>query len=163
MTTLLEARALHHRFERATALDHVSLTLRRHEILAIVGESGSGKTTLLNVLSGRLTPQEFVRGTSTNAAQIFNIHPRKGSVTVGADADLVVWDGRATRRISAATHHQNVDFNVFEGMEVQGVARHTIASGRLVFTEGELRAVRGAGRYVDRPCFTPVVPKPGAG
>ncbi|MGC9269955.1 phosphonate C-P lyase system protein PhnK [Acidiphilium sp.] len=57
MTTLLEARALHHRFERATALDHVSLTLRRHEILAIVGESGSGKTTLLNVLSGRLTPQ----------------------------------------------------------------------------------------------------------
>ncbi|MGC9270373.1 dihydropyrimidinase [Acidiphilium sp.] len=115
------------------------------------------------VVAGRLTPQEFVRVTSTNAAQIFNIHPRKGSVTVGADADLVVWDGRATRRISAATHHQNVDFNVFEGMEVQGVARHTIASGRLVFTEGELRAVRGAGRYVDRPCFTPVVPKPGAG
>jgi dihydropyrimidinase len=114
------------------------------------------------VVAGRLTPQEFVRVTSTNAAQIFNIHPRKGSVTVGADADLVVWDGRATRRIAAATHHQNVDFNVFEGMEVQGVARHTIASGRLVFTKGELRAVRGAGRYVDRPCFSAVVPRGGA-
>jgi len=115
------------------------------------------------VVAGRLTSQEFVRVTSTNAAQIFNIHPRKGSVTLGADADLVVWDGRATRRISAATHHQNVDFNVFEGMEVQGVARHTISSGRLVFTEGELRAVRGAGRYVDRPCFSAVVPRGSAG
>ncbi|MDD2877940.1 MAG: phosphonate C-P lyase system protein PhnK [Acidiphilium sp.] len=55
--TLLEAHALHHRFGRTAALDDVSLTLRRHEILAIVGESGSGKTTLLNALSGRLTPQ----------------------------------------------------------------------------------------------------------
>jgi dihydropyrimidinase len=111
------------------------------------------------VRTGRLTPQEFVRVTSTNTAQIFNIHPRKGSITIGADADLVVWDGAATRRISAATHHQNVDFNVYEGMTVHGIARHTIANGILVFTEGELRATRGAGRYIDRPCFTSVVPR----
>jgi dihydropyrimidinase len=104
---------------------------------------------------GRLTPEEFVRVTSTNTAQIFNIHPRKGAVAVGSDADIVVWDPEASRTISVATHHQNVDFNVFEGMQVTGLARHTIAAGKLVWTDGDLRTVRGAGRYVDRPCFAP--------
>ena len=104
---------------------------------------------------GRLTPEEFVRVTSTNTAEIFNIHPRKGVVAVGSDADIVVWDPRASRTISVASHHQNVDFNVFEGMPVTGLARHTIAAGKLVWTDGDLRTVRGAGRYVERPCFAP--------
>jgi dihydropyrimidinase len=107
--------------------------------------------------SGRLTPSDFVRITSTATAQIFNIFPRKGAVALGADADLVVWDPAARRTISARTHHQNVDFNVYEGMEVQGAARHTIAAGRLVYTNGDLRAERGVGRYVDRPCFAPFI------
>ena len=102
---------------------------------------------------GRLTPEEFVCVTSTNTAKIFNIHPRKGVVAVGSDADIVVWDPRASRTISVASHHQNVDFNVFEGMPVTGLARHTIAAGKLVWTDGDLRTVRGAGRYVARPCF----------
>ena len=105
------------------------------------------------VRAGRLTPQEFVAVTSANAARIFNMYPRKGSVSVGADADLVVWDPAATRVISAKTHHQNVDFNVFEGREVTGLARSTVANGKLVWHEGTLRAVRGAGRYVGRACF----------
>jgi dihydropyrimidinase len=107
------------------------------------------------VCTGRLTPSDFVRITSTAAAQIFNIFPRKGVVALGADADLVVWDPKARRTISAATHHQKVDANVYEGMEVQGVARHTLAGGRLAYTNGQLRAERGAGRYVNRPCFAP--------
>jgi dihydropyrimidinase len=109
------------------------------------------------VRTGRLTPEEFVRVTSTNTAQIFNIFPRKGSISIGADADLVVWDPNAARVISAKTHHQNVDFNVFEGMEVTGLARSTIANGKLVWHDGDLRAVRGAGRYINRPCFSPVI------
>ena len=106
--------------------------------------------------SGRLTPNEFVRVTSTNAAQIFNLYPRKGSIGVGADADLVVWDPEGTRTISAKTHHQNVDFNIFEGMTVKGVASHTISQGKVVWADGKLDAVRGAGRYVPRPTFPPV-------
>jgi len=105
--------------------------------------------------TGRLTQNEFVRITSTNAAQIFNLYPRKGSLQVGADADLVVWDAQASRTISVKTHHQNIDFNIYEGMEVTGLARHTISRGKLVWADGDLRTVRGAGRYVERPCFAP--------
>lgn len=105
------------------------------------------------VRTGRLTMNEFVAVTSTNAAQIFNIYPRKGSVSVGADADIVVWDPEATKIISVKTHLQKVDFNIFEGMEVQGCASHTIANGKVVYADGKVDVERGAGRYVDRPPY----------
>ena len=60
---------------------------------------------------------------SSNAAKIFNIYPKKGALMTGADADIIVWDPEATRTISAKTHHQKVDFNLFEGMKVKGVNR----------------------------------------
>lgn len=96
---------------------------------------------------------EFVKTTLTNAAKIFNIYPRKGSVTIGADADLLVWDPEATKTISAKAQHQNIDFNIFEGMEVEGVASHTLSNGKLVYKTGELIVERGAGNYIDRPPF----------
>jgi dihydropyrimidinase len=105
------------------------------------------------VRTGKLTPNEFVAVTSTNTAKIFNIHPRKGTISVGADADLVIWDPQGSRTISAATHHQNIDFNIYEGMEVTGVAAATVSQGKVVWEDGELKAVRGAGRHIDRPCF----------
>ena len=105
--------------------------------------------------TGRLTPSEFVRVTSANAAQIFNIYPRKGRVAVGADADLVVWDPTATRTISAATHRQHVDFNIFEGMQVTGGPAVTVSAGEVVYERGELNAARGRGRHIERPCFPP--------
>jgi dihydropyrimidinase len=105
--------------------------------------------------TGRLTMNEFVRVTSTNAAQIFNIYPRKGSVAAGADADLVVWDPKASKTISAKTHRQNIDFNIFEGMTVTGSASHTVSAGKVVYANGDLRVERGAGRYVNRPPFAP--------
>jgi len=106
---------------------------------------------------GRLTPSEFVRVTSTNTAQIFNLYPRKGAVRVGSDADLVLWDARATRTISAKTHHQNVDYNVFEGRTVQGIATHTFTRGQLAWVQGDLRAERGRGRYLPRELSPPYV------
>ncbi len=105
------------------------------------------------VNSGRLTPSEFVAITSANCARIFNLYPRKGCVVEGADADLVLWDAQATRTISVKTQVSKGDFNVFEGRRVQGLASHTLSQGRLVYAQGDIRAVQGAGRYVKRPAF----------
>jgi dihydropyrimidinase len=95
-----------------------------------------------------------VRVTSANAAQIFNMYPRKGVVAVGADADIVVWDPQGSRTISAATQFAKGGFNVFEGRTVRGIPSYTLAAGKVVFERGELRAIEGAGRYVERPAFT---------
>lgn len=107
------------------------------------------------VNTGRLTPCEFVAVTSANCAKLFNIYPRKGCIVEGADADIAVWDPQATKTISRATHKSRVDFNIFEGRRVRGLASHTVSQGKLVWTGGDLRAVQGAGRYVRRPPFGP--------
>jgi dihydropyrimidinase len=105
------------------------------------------------VNTGLLTPSEFVKVTSTNAAQIFNIYPRKGVIAPGADADVVVWDPEATRTISALTQFAKGGFNVFEGRVVRGNPSTTLAAGNVVFHRGVLMAVEGAGRYINRPAF----------
>lgn len=117
------------------------------ERLAVIWDAG--------VNTGRLTPSEFVAITSANTAKLFNIYPRKGCVTAGADADLVLWDPQGSKTLSAKTHHSKVDFNIFEGRTVRGVPSHTISQGRVVYAKGDLRAEQGAGRYVKRPPFGP--------
>ena len=108
------------------------------------------------VNTGRLTPNEFVKVTSTNAAQIFNLYPRKGAVAAGSDADLVVWDPNATKTITTAGSISKVGYNVFEGRQVQGLPMVTLSQGKIVWMNGELRTERGAGRYVNRPPFAPM-------
>ena len=105
------------------------------------------------VNSGRLTPNEFVAITSANAARIFNLYPRKGLVAPGADADLVVWDPLASKTISVKTQKSKVDTNIFEGRSVRGIPVATVSQGKLVYAKGELRTVRGAGRYLKREAF----------
>ncbi len=107
------------------------------------------------VNTGRLTPSEFVAITSANAAKVFNLYPRKGCVVEGADADLALWDPAANKTISVKTQFSKGDFNVFEGRQVKGNVRHTVSRGRLVWSDGDLRAERGAGRYVSRPAYGP--------
>ena len=117
------------------------------ERMAVLWEGG--------VNSGRLTPSEFVAITSSNTAKLFNIYPQKGCVSAGADADLVVWDPQGTKTLSAKTQHSKGDFNVFEGMRVRGIPSHTVSQGKLVYVQGDLRAERGAGRYIKRAAFGP--------
>lgn len=117
------------------------------ERLAVIWHEG--------VNTGRLTPSEFVAVTSANTAKLFNIYPQKGSVSVGADADLVVWDPAGSKTLSAKTQFGKGDFNIFEGRTVKGIPSHTVSQGELVYVKGELRAVRGKGRYIKRPAFGP--------
>jgi dihydropyrimidinase len=102
------------------------------------------------VATGRLTPNEFVAVTSTNIAKILNMYPRKGAVLVGADADLVVWDPKATKTISARTQQSAIDYNVFEGHEVTGLPRYTLTRGRVAVTEGKVAPKEGHGQFVGR-------------
>jgi dihydropyrimidinase len=117
------------------------------ERLAVIWDEG--------VNTGRLTPSEFVAVTSANTAKLFNIYPQKGSVSVGADADLVVWDPAGTKTLSVKTQHSKGDFNIFEGRTVKGIPSHTLSQGELVYVQGDLRAVQGKGRYIKRPAFGP--------
>ncbi len=103
--------------------------------------------------TGRLTPSQFVALTSTNAARIFNCHPQKGTIAVGSDADIVLWDPCKTRTISAKTQQQKNDFNVFEGMTVKGNAALTMSRGRVVWSDDCLHTEAGWGRFVPRKPF----------
>lgn len=105
------------------------------------------------VASGRMSAEQFVAITSTNTARIFNLYPRKGCIAPGADADLVLWDATATRTLSSGALHHNVDYTLYEGMTLTGLARKTISQGSVVWDDGTLRAERGKGRYVRRPAF----------
>ena len=102
------------------------------------------------VATGRITMNEFVAVTSTNIAKILNMYPRKGAVLVGADADLVVWDPKATKTISAATQQSAIDYNVFEGHQVTGLPRYTLTRGRVAVIEGTVHGKEGHGQFVAR-------------
>lgn len=109
------------------------------------------------VHSGIMTKERFVDVTSTTAAKIFNIYPQKGVIQPGSDADIVVWDPTQSRIISAETHHHAVDFNIFEGMDVHGIAEYVITNGRIAVEEGQLKVVQGSGRYIPTNAYSPYI------
>jgi dihydropyrimidinase len=151
---------------QTTATDHCTFcapqkALGREDFRRIPNGCGGIEERMMvvwdaGVNCGRLTPSEFVAVTSANAARIFNLYPRKGVIQAGADADLVLWDPQATRTLSVSTQRSRVDYNVFEGRAVTGVPTHTVCRGKVVYAQGDLRAERGAGRYLKRPAFAPV-------
>ena len=104
---------------------------------------------------GRLTPEEFVAVTSTNIARILGLYPKKGSLEVGADADVVVWDPAATKTISAGAQVSAIDYNVFEGLSCTGLPRTVLSRGEIVVRDGRVQAESGRGRFVPRRPFTP--------
>jgi len=108
------------------------------------------------VKTGRLTMNEFVAVTSTNIAKILNMYPKKGAILVGADADLVVWDPKRKKTISAAKQQSAIDYNVFEGIEVEGLPRFTLTRGQVAVTEDTISTEQGHGQFVAREAKNPV-------
>jgi dihydropyrimidinase len=108
------------------------------------------------VTTGRLTMNEFVAVTSTNIAKILNVYPRKGAILVGADADIVVWDPKRTKTITAGTQQSAIDYNVFEGKQVTGLPRYTLSRGVVAIEEDTVRTQQGHGQFVSREPFTAV-------
>ena len=88
------------------------------------------------VNTGRLTPNEFVAVTSTNIAKILNMYPQKGAILEGSDADIVVWDPTITKTVSSKTQKSIIDYNVFEGFEVQAQSRYTLSRGNAAWEYG---------------------------
>jgi len=103
----------------------------------------------------RISLNKFVEVTSTMAAKIFGLFPRKGTIAVGSDADIVVFDPTKKHTISAATHHMMVDYSAYEGWEVQGKCRQTILRGNVVIDDGMSCVEEGFGQYLARPPFNP--------
>jgi dihydropyrimidinase len=102
------------------------------------------------VIGGRLTKERWVEIISTAPAKLFGMHPRKGAIAVGADADIVVYDPNAKHTISAKTHHMNVDYSCYEGREVQGGSDIVMSRGSVVVRDGEFTGKKGAGRFIKR-------------
>ncbi len=90
---------------------------------------------------------------ATNPAKLFGLYPRKGTVAVGSDADLVVFDPERRHTISASTHHSKSDYNLFEGTEVTGTPELVLLRGTVLVEGDELVASPGIGRFVERARF----------
>jgi dihydropyrimidinase len=102
------------------------------------------------VVAGELTLQRWVDVSSTTPARIFGLYPRKGAIAAGADADIVIYDPSAVQVLSVATHHMNVDYSAFEGMQVTGRVMTTISRGRVIVSDGAFLGSSGHGQFLPR-------------
>ncbi len=105
------------------------------------------------VRQGRFSINRWVELCCTNPAKLFGMYPQKGTLAPGSDADVVVWDPEAKHTISARTHHQRTDYNLYEGMQVTGMPQVVLARGRVLVQDGEWKGEQGAGRFVKRRRF----------
>jgi dihydropyrimidinase len=107
----------------------------------------------LGVRGGRISLNRMVELLATNSAKLFGLYPRKGTIAVGSDADIVVFDPARRHTIRAATHHSKADYNLFEGMEVTGTPEVVLLRGNVLVDGGELVAQPGIGQFVERARF----------
>jgi dihydropyrimidinase len=114
------------------------------------------------VAAGRFNVNRFVEITSTTPAKLFGLYPKKGTIAVGSDADLVIFDANRKHTISAKTHHMRVDYSMFEGITVTGMPDIVMSRGRLV-VEGEAFSGKpGTGNFIKRSTYSDVPKSSGA-
>jgi len=102
------------------------------------------------VKKGRISLNQFVDITSTKVAKLFGLYPKKGTIAIGTDADIVIFDPNVERTISAKTHHMAVDYNAFEGMEVVGEPVSVLSRGEFVIRDKAFVGKIGGGQYIKR-------------
>ncbi|MGM0903482.1 MAG: dihydropyrimidinase [Bacillota bacterium] len=105
------------------------------------------------VKKGRISINQFVDIVSTRIAKLFGLFPQKGTIAVGSDADIVIFDPNAERTISSETHHMNVDYNAFEGMKVTGEPISVLSRGEFVIRDKAFVGNPGSGQYLKRKRF----------
>src|SRR6202163_2638076 len=106
------------------------------------------------VHGGKFSANRFVQLVSTTPAKLFGLYPRKGTIAVGSDADLVIFDPNAEQVISAKTHHMRVDYSMFEGFRVKGVTKTVLSHGRVIINEGKFTRRGGAGEFLRRQAYS---------
>lgn len=102
------------------------------------------------VAKGRISLQKFVEVNSTNAAKIFGMFPQKGIIGVGSDADIVLFDPNEKHVISASSHHMNVDYSAYEGVEVTGKVKTVLLRGKVAIHNNQVQVEKGYGKFVRR-------------
>ncbi|MCS6805748.1 MAG: dihydropyrimidinase [Acidobacteriota bacterium] len=108
------------------------------------------------VVGGRISLNRFVELVSTAPAKMFGLFPRKGTIAIGSDADIVIFDPHREVTLSAATHHMNVDYSAYEGMKVKGTTDVVLSRGKVIIEGGQYVGTPGEGRFLKRSTFSPV-------
>ena len=106
------------------------------------------------VHGGKFSANRFVQLVSTAPAKLFGLYPRKGTIAVGSDADIVIFDPNAEQVISVKTHHMRVDYSMFEGMRVKGVTKTVLSRGRVIIENGTFTGRPGAGEFLRRQTYS---------
>jgi dihydropyrimidinase len=106
------------------------------------------------VHGGKFSANRFVQLVSTAPAKLFGLYPRKGTIAIGSDADLVIFDPNAEQVISARTHHMRVDYSMFEGIRVRGVTKTVLSRGRVIIDDGKFTGRAGAGEFIRRNTYS---------
>jgi dihydropyrimidinase len=102
------------------------------------------------VVENRISLNRFVELTSTAAAKMFGLFPKKGTIAVGSDADIVIFDPEKEQTLSVKTQHMNCDYNAYEGKKIKGVVESVLSRGKVVVDKSEFKGKAGDGQFLKR-------------
>ncbi|MBS1761564.1 MAG: amidohydrolase family protein, partial [Bacteroidetes bacterium] len=102
------------------------------------------------VAKGKISLNKFVEVACTNPAKIFGMFPQKGTIAIGSDADIVIFDPNAKHKISASSHHMNVDYSAYEGWELTGKVNTVLLRGKIVIDNNKCLVEKGYGKFIKR-------------
>ena len=110
------------------------------------------------VSKGRIDLHQLVALTSTNPAKIYGLYPRKGSITIGGDADIAIWDPDKEVTVTHDILHDACNYTPYEGMRVKGWPMTVVSRGRIAVQDGELKITRGSGQFLKRELSSAATP-----